>query len=126
MSDSPAWAEELVDAIEGCMEWYGGPGGKLDVRYSTVEHMLFIAPAVEKIVGGQHDGEEVYGFYSVDFSELASVFDAAPSMSWNTMHDELIVEGQMDGQRALAMFQKHPFSYAEPDEVIDERARGVD
>ncbi len=41
---------------------------------------------------------------------MAQAFDALPEMSWDTMHDELHVEGEIDGEDAWITMQKFPLT----------------
>jgi len=74
-----------------------------------VECQLIIAPVLAEIVGGAEDGEEVFPFFSMHLAALAQAFDALPEMSWDTMHDDLHVEGEIDGEDAWITIQKFPF-----------------
>ncbi len=68
------------------------------MRFSPEECQLIIAPALAEIVGGAEDGEEVFSFFSMHLAALTQAFDALPEMSWDTMHDDLHVEGEIDGE----------------------------
>jgi len=47
-------------------------------------------------------------------------FDELPEVMWTTMHDELWVDGQIDGAAAFVMFRRNPFSDAGPaSQVMD-------
>jgi hypothetical protein len=108
MDEAPKWVDVVLDALEGCVECYSP--GSLDVRFVPVESQLVVAPALAEIVGGAEDGEEVYPLFSAHLAELAKTFDGMPEMSWDTMYDELHVEGEIDGEDAWITIQKFPFS----------------
>ena len=74
-----------------------------------MECQLIIAPALAEIVGGAEDGEAVFPFFSMHLAALAQAFDALPEMSWDTMYDELHVEGEIDGEDAWITIRKFPF-----------------
>ncbi len=103
MDDTPQWVEAIVDVLEGCSP------GSFELQFSPVECQLIIAPSLAEIVGGAEDGEEVFPFFSMHLAALAQIFDALPEMSWDTMHDELHVEGEIDGEDAWITIRKFPF-----------------
>ena len=82
--------------------------GALDIR--SAEGELVIAPDVLELVGGEDDGDEVFPFFNVELSALMDEFDERPEVTWNTMHDELSVEGQIGGTAAYVSFRRNPFS----------------
>ena len=97
-----------------------GESGSLDIRYNTAERQLVIAPNVLELVGGEHDGDEVFAFFSVNLTALMDAFDELPEVTWNTMHDELWLEGHIDGADAFVILRRNPFSDAGPaSEVMD-------
>ena len=75
---------------------------------------MLVAPDVIELVGGEHDGEDVYPFLTIDLSELSEEFDETPEMTWHTMHDELWVNGKIDGENAFVIFRRTPFSDVAP------------
>ena len=76
-------------------------------------HNKVKSPAVSEIVGGAEDGDEVFPFFSLHLAMLASVFDRLPEMSWGTLHDELHVEGSIDGDDAWITVRKFPLQEQE-------------
>jgi len=107
MDDAPQWVDVILDVLEGCIEGYSP--GSFELQFSPVECQLIIAPVLAEIVGGAEDGEEVFPFFSTHLAALAQAFDALPEMSWDTMHDDLHVEGEIDGEDAWITIQKFPF-----------------
>ncbi len=107
MDDAPQWVEAIVDVLEGCIEGYSP--GSFELQFSPMECQLIIAPALAEIVGGAEDSEEVFPFFSMHLAELAQAFDALPEMSWDTMYDELHVEGEIDAEDAWITIRKFPF-----------------
>ena len=107
MDDTPQWVEAIVDVLEGCIEGYSP--GSFELQFSLVECQLIIAPSLAELVGGAEDSEEVFPFFSMHPAALVQAFDALPEMSWDTMHDELHVEGEIDGENAWITIQKFPF-----------------
>lgn len=115
---SRPWLERLISQIEACLE-LGSLGG-IDVRYNESEEQLIIAPDIAELVGGPDDGEEVFPFFSLHVTALLEVFEKHPEVTWHTMHDELWVEGRIDGQDAFVIFRRHPFDDAGPaNQVVD-------
>ncbi len=108
MEDAPQWVEAILDVLEGCIEGYSP--GSFELRFIPEECQLIIAPAVAEIVGGAEDGEEVFAYFSIHLAAVAQAFDALPEMSWDTMHDELHVEGEIDGEDAWITVQKFPLT----------------
>ena len=106
MDDAPQWVDAILDVLQGCIEGYGP--GSFELRFSPGECRLIIAPVLDEIVGGAEDGEEVFPFFSMHLTELAQAFDALPEMSWDTMHDKLHVEGEIDGEDVWITIQKFP------------------
>lgn len=72
-----------------------------------------------ELVGGADDGEPVYPFYGLQISHLVELFDEPPEVSWDAMHNELSVEGLIDGDQAWITFSREPFADAEPEDVLD-------
>ena len=113
MSEQPRpWMEKLIDQVEAFVE-LDSPGS-LDIRYNDVEYQLLIAPDVLELVGGKHDGDEVYPFFTVNLSVLFESFDETPEVMWHTMHDELWVDGRIGGEDAFIIFKRHPFDDVGP------------
>ena len=113
MSENPnPWMDTLLDNLESFVEFQ--TPGSLDIRYNTADCKLIIAPDVLELVGGEHDGDEVFAFFTVDLTALMNEFDELPEVMWNTMHDELWVDGQIDGADAFVIFRRNPFSDAGP------------
>ncbi len=119
MDDAPQWVEAIVDVLEGCIEGYSP--GSFELQFSPVECQLIIAPALAEIVGGAEDGEEVFAFFSIHLAALAQAFDALPEMSWDTMYDELHVEGEIDGADAWITIRKFPFEEEDRPRWVIER-----
>jgi len=107
MDDAPMWVDTVLDMFDACVEGYSP--GSFELRFISEESQLVIAPALAEMVGGAEDGEEVYAPFSVHLAELAKAFDVLSEMSWNTMHDELHLEGEIDGEDVWITLQKFPF-----------------
>jgi hypothetical protein len=101
------WVDTVLDVLDACLESYSP--GSFELRFSPEECQLIIAPALAEMVGGAEDGEEVYAPFSLHLAELVKAFDALPEMSWYTMHDELHMEGEIDGEDVWIILQKFPF-----------------
>ena len=106
------WMEKLIDQLESNIE-LDSPGS-LDIRYNEVECQILIAPDVVELVGGEHDGDEVYPFFTVHLSALCESFDETPEVMWLTMHNELWVEGKIGGEDAFIIFRRNPFDDVGP------------
>jgi hypothetical protein len=110
--------DTLLANLESFVEFQSP--GSLDIQYGTAECELIIAPDVLELVGGEHDGDEVFAFFTVNLTALMDEFDELPEVMWNTMHDELWVDGQIDGAAAFVIFRRNPFSDAGPaSQVMD-------
>ena len=107
MDNTPQWVDAILEVLEGCIESYSP--GSFELRFVPEECQLSIAPALVEIVGGAEDGEEAFAYFSLQLAALARAFDGLPHMSWNTMQDELHVEGTIDGEDAWITVQKFPF-----------------
>jgi len=57
--------------------------------------------------------------FSLQFAELVKVFDSLPEMCWNTIYDELHLEGEIDGEDAWITLQKLPFQDDQPQWLIE-------
>ncbi len=106
------WMEKLKDQMEAFVE-LDSPGS-LDIRYNEVECQMVIAPDVLELVGGEHDGDQVYPLFTVHLSVLNDLFDETPEVMWHTMHDELWVDGRIGGEDAFIIFRRNPFDDAGP------------
>ena len=107
MSENPnPWMDALLAKLESFVELQSP--GSLDIRCAEGE--LVIAPDVLELVGGENDGDEVFPFFNVELSALLDEFDERPEVTWNTMHDELWVDGQIGGADAFVIFRRNPFS----------------
>jgi hypothetical protein len=114
----PRWLKQVFEVLETCVEGYGP--GSFDARICPDECHVTVAPVLAEIVGGAEDGEEVYPLFAVHLAELANAFDKPPETTWDTMHDELHVEGEIQGEDVWITFQKSPFrDDDEPQWVIE-------
>ena len=111
------WVEKLLDQLDGSIEWQSL--GTLAWRYSEEEGWLLIAPSPLEIVGGAEDGESVFPFYSLHISILIEIFDELPTMLWDSMRNELSIEGKIDGSDAWITFCREPFEDDEPQDILD-------
>ena len=118
MRNAPQWVVKILDMLGGCVECYSA--GSLDIEFDAEDSHLVCAPAMTEVAGGAEDGNQVFPFFSVHLAELSKAFDSAPEMSWDTMHDDLHVEGEIDGEDAWITIQKFPFEGEDrPGWVID-------
>ena len=107
MSENPSrWIDGLLAKLESFVELQSP--GSLDIRYGEGE--LVVAPDVLELVGGENDGDEVFAFFNVELNALMDEFDERPEVTWNTMHDELWVDGRIGGTAAFVIFRRNPFS----------------
>lgn len=108
MDPMPQWVEHFC-ALLGEFVELESPG-TIEWRFVPREQQLVVAPGLLELVGGAEDGEVVYPYFVVHLRELAEEFDSPPSLEWNTMHDELWVSGEMDGEEAFVILRKEPFA----------------
>lgn len=111
------WVEKFLDKLGEAVELQSP--GTISWCFNEEENWLRVAPSLVEIVGGADDGESVYPLYSLQMSILIESFDELPEMLWDTMNNELSVEGKIDGDEAWITFSKEPFDDDEPQDVID-------
>ena len=101
------WMSKVLDCLDGCLEWHA-PGAMAFAI--TEDGELLLAPAGCEIKGGRHDGESVYPLFTLDVSELVSVFDAPPLIFWHT-HDipSISFDGKIDDEDVMLMVFSRPF-----------------
>jgi hypothetical protein len=118
----PTWSDRVLDRIEahGVLQFYS-PGG-YETRANDEEKHIYLAPSVVEMVGGKGDGEEGYAFSQLDVEQLREVFDEVQGVSWDTMHDELTVEGVVVGESGCLTICKLPFEDAAARKVFDQQA----
>jgi hypothetical protein len=120
------WMNRLMEAISGCWEWhalalhvgfqYRKPQGEDDCWE------VWAFPAVQEIVGGQHDGERGWSGFNFDLSRFLGQFEAEHiSVSTARPHDpaEVTLEGRFRGKAVVLHLCFQPPEDAEPTEVID-------
>jgi hypothetical protein len=78
-----------------------------------------LVPSLVELVGGAADDEWVYPLYALNVSHLIEVFDEPPEMLWDTMSNEISLEGKIDGDDAWIILSREPFEDEEPRDVFD-------
>ena len=111
------WVDKVFDKLVEAFEMQSP--GNITTRFIEVENWLRVAPSPVEVVGGVDDGQSIYPFYSLQMSVLVELFDEPPEIFWDTMSNELSVEGQIDGEDAWITFSSEPFVDDEPEDVLD-------
>lgn len=85
MSEAPQWLTSLVDAVGNCMEVHCA-AGPLAFRWGSEddfwEVMVYCAPG--EAVGGAEDGAVLVPGFSLDVSELMSIFEELRDSHWQS------------------------------------------
>ena len=113
------WVEKFLDQLDQALEWKSL--GTISWRFHKDENWLRLAPSLVEMVGGADDGEPVYPFFFLHISPLIEVFDDLPEMAWDTMSNELSLEGKIDGEDAWINLSREPFEDEEPRDVFDRK-----
>jgi hypothetical protein len=111
------WMGKFLDQLDEALEWQSP--GSISWRFQAEENWLRLAPSLVELVGGAHDGESVYPFYSLNISHLIAIFDELPEMSWNTMYDEFSMEGHIDGEDVWITFSREPLDDEQAQDAFD-------
>lgn len=118
MSKESDWIQQVLETVSANLEWQSL--GAIAYRV-TEDRELLLAPAGAEVVGGRHDGEQVYSGYQLAVSAVAELFDRLPEIHLNT-HPliSLSLIGTIDGETAVVMIFTHPF----PDDEHEFRVYG--
>lgn len=121
-----AWLDDLIEAISNCWEWHA-LGLRIGIRYRAPQddHDSWEAwafPAVQEIVGGQHDGERSWSGFHFDLSRFLEHFEGR-HVSLHTAASEhpseLVLGGKFHGAEVLLHVCLEPPADAEPTELLD-------
>lgn len=115
------WVDLFLEQLQGAIE--GHAPGSISWRYNPEENELRVAPGLVELVGGAEDGETVFPTYGLDVSHVIQVFDEPPVVLWNTMDNELCMEGLIAGEEAWVIFSREPFDDDDPRDVLDPKGR---
>ena len=89
-SEVPAWLDELVEAVAGCLS-ADGPMGPLGFRHGEEEGFweLVVYPTPVELLGGAHDGAVVAPGFTLDLEGLRAAFDRVDDFGWDALglHD---------------------------------------
>lgn len=118
MSTNFAWIQPVLETVSAHWEWQSQ--GAMAYRV-TEDQELLIAPAGAEVVGGRHDGEQVYSGYTVSVSAVAELFDGLPEIHLNTHPlTGVSLMGTIHGETAVVMLFAQPF----PDDKREFRVYG--
>ena len=134
MAGIPAWARNFAEAIA---DGFTGTGdGSLDYRYlgpddqSHDDHLFFFAPQPVVISGGEHDGEEVFEFLTVDIQVVQQAFTQPEATSYHaaTGNDwyrrrHLAFSGLIGRRHVTIHIYDEPLDDAEAKTIIDTNAK---
>lgn len=112
------WIDRVLDTVSDNLEWQAL--GSLAYCVTTNGELL-LAPAGAEVIGGRHDGEQVYSGYSLSVSAVAGVFDELPEIHLNTHPTPSVCFiGTIRQMSAVMMIFTHPF----PDDEHEFRVHG--
>jgi hypothetical protein len=118
MSTESDWIQQVLETAFTNLEWQSR--GAIAYRV-TEDRELLLAPAGAEIVGGRHDGEQVYSGYQLSVSAVAELFDRLPEIHLNTHPlTGLSFIGTIGGETAVVMIFTQPF----PDDEHEFRVYG--
>ncbi|GIX04996.1 MAG: hypothetical protein KatS3mg114_0865 [Planctomycetaceae bacterium] len=107
MSTESVWIQRVLETVSANLEWQSL--GAIAYRV-TEDRELLLAPAGAEVVGGRHDGEQVYSGYQLAVSAVAELFDRLPEIHLNTHPlTSLSFIGTIGGETAVVMVFTHPF-----------------
>jgi hypothetical protein len=120
------WLHQLMATVGECWEWQA-LALQICFRSRKPAHKgdcleVWVYPAVQEILGGQHDGETGWSGFHFDVSRLLEEFHAEQiSVSTATEHDppELTFEGKFRGRAVLLHVCLEPPEEVEATEIID-------
>lgn len=115
------WVDLFLEQLQGAIE--GHAPGSISWRFNSDENELRIAPGLVELVGGAQDGETVFPTYWLDISQVIEVFDAPPQVHWNTLDNEICIEGLIAGEEAWIIFARDPFDDDDPRDILDPKGR---
>lgn len=118
MSTESDWIDQVLATVSANLEWQSL--GTIAYRV-TEDRELLLAPAGAEVVGGRHDGEQVYSGYTLSLSAVAELFDGRPEIHLNTQPSPSVsLIGTIGGNPVIVMIFAHPF----PDDEHDFRVYG--
>ncbi len=120
------WVDRLLEAVSGCWEWHA-PALHLGFRCRKPQDKddcreVWVYPAVQELLGGQHDGETVWSGFHFDVTGFVEVFAAEHiGVSTRREHDppELVLEGRFRGRAVVLHVCLEPPEGVGATEVID-------
>lgn len=130
MAGIPAWARNFAEAVA---DGFTGTGGDpLDYLYCSPDerhhddHLFLFGPQPVLISGGEHDGEEVFEFLSLDiqivqqaFTQLGdTTYHAARGDEWFSRR-HLAVCGLVGKRHVTVYIYDEPLEDAEAKTIID-------
>jgi hypothetical protein len=120
------WLQQLMATVGECWEWQElalqicfrsrKPADKDDIRE------VWVYPAVQEILGGQHDGETSWSGFHFDISRLLEELHAEQiGITTMTEHEppQLTFEGEFRGRAVLLHVCLEPPEEVEATEIID-------
>jgi hypothetical protein len=130
-SEVPAWLDELVEAVAGCLT-ADSPMGPLGFRYDEADEFweIVVYPTPVELLGGAHDGAVVAPGFALDLERLRAAFDRVDDFGWNALglHDPdgpyVWVEGDYRGRDVLLRVLGQAPEDEDPGMKLDISGRG--
>lgn len=118
MNTDGDWIDRVLNTVAENLQWQAL--GTLAYRVST-EGELLIAPAGAEVLGGRHDGEQIFPFYTLSVTAVAELFDEIPEIHLNTHPTASVCFiGTIRRESAVVMIFTYPF----PDDEYEFRIYG--
>ena len=120
------WIDRLMEAVAGHWEWHA-LALHIGFQYREPEDAddcweVWAYPAVQEIVGGQHDGDTGWSGFNFDLSGLLEEVEPealSVSARMEQAPPEVVVEGKFQGQAVLLHVCLEPPEGVEATEVVD-------
>jgi hypothetical protein len=79
----PAWIEDLVNLVSGCLEAHSAMG-PLEYWYNAEAEIveLVVYPTPVELIGGEFDGAVVVPGFSLDVQSLQTAFERVNALQW--------------------------------------------
>ena len=123
---SDPWLGKLLETVSECWEWHA-LALHIGVQYrepndEDSDWEVWVYPALQEILGGEHDGETGWCGFNLNLAGLLEEFPAEHvNVSTRTENDppEIVLEGTFEGKELVLHVCLEPPKDAEPTEIID-------
>jgi hypothetical protein len=125
------WLRQLLDAVGDCWQWQA-LALQIGVQYREPDDEdpaweVSVYPAMQEILGGEHDGETGWCSFNFNLTGLLAEFPAEDISVSTKMADdppEIVLEGKFRGQELVLHVYLEPPEGVEPTEIVDLTAPG--